>query len=1116
MYSRDGVLILSATDLVGFLECEHLLQLERKAALGHLTRPERADDELDLVSTLGDEHERHHLGRYQAQGLRVAEIGDHGNSPAGLRAAEQETLTAMREGADVIYQATFFDGRWLGKADFLLRVEEPSDLGAHSYEVADTKLARHAKARALLQVALYSEHAGRLQGRLPTHMRLILGDDSEPVFPVADYISYARTALGRLEAALADSPLATYPDRVEHCGRCRWMDVCTAKRRADDHLSIVAGIRRDQIKRLDEQGISTMKALAGAPDGLQVPGIGDSPLSRIRTQARLQVKARELGGRFHVLTAERRPGIGLAALPAPSPGDIFFDMEGDPHVAEGGLEYLFGAMADGRFHSWWGHDRTEERRAFEAFVDFVMARWAADPNLHIYHYASYEPDALKRLVARHGTREREVDDMLRGQLFVDLYRAVQQGVRISEESYSLKSVEHFYMDARDQAVTDAGSSIVQYESWRRDPDPAILRDLEAYNRADCQSTAMLRDWLEKLRRQAAEEGNPAPRPEAAIAAPSEALAAAAAEVAGYFKQLTEGLPDDRREWSVDDRARWLLAQSLGWHRREEKSEWWEYFRRLRLTDAELVEDRDAIGELTFEHEVSRPKRSVVLRYSFDPGQEHKIGIGSSPIDPRTEHSPGQVVALDPEAGTIDIQRGADRDLPHPRSLIPQRPYSTTEQRLALQRLATAVLAGGLGAPGIQAASDLLRRTPPRTTDGRLDVLTMDHTTLPIQGPPGTGKTYTGARMILDLVAEGRRVGVTATSHKVIGNLLLEVMRAAAERGARVRVMQRCNPEDHCGLQAVARAESNEEVQGALSGGEVDVVGATAWVWSRPEFAGTLSHLFVDEAGQMSLANVLAVAGAADNLVLLGDPQQLAQPSKGAHPPGADVSGLGHILGDAATLPAGHGRFLETTWRMHPDVCRFISMASYDGRLESEPNCAHQRVDAPGEVSGTGLRYFAATHWGNRTSSPEEAAIVRRLVGELVRGTWTDRDRTSRPLSLKDILVVAPFNAQVARVRAALGPEARIGTVDKFQGQEAPVVIYTLATSSPEDIPRNMEFLYSLNRLNVAVSRAQGLAIVVCSPELLKVRARSPQQMRLANALCLLVEQAQPIAFTPVS
>ena len=366
-------------------------------------------------------------------------------------------------------------------------------------------------------------------------------------------------------------------------------------------------------------------------------------------------------------------------------------------------------------------------------------------------------------------------------------------------------------------------------------------------------------------------------------------------------------------------------------------------------------------------------------------------------------------------------------------------------------------------------------------------------------------------MILDLVAAGRRVGVTATSHKVVGNLLLEVMRASRQRRQPVRVMQKCDEHEFCADTEIEQAADNGRVIEALGSNAVDVVGGTSWLWSRPDLAGTVDTLFVDEAGQMPLANVLSVAGAARNLVLLGDPQQLAQPSKGAHPPGSDLSALDHVLGGAATITPEQGIFLATTWRMHRDVCEFVSRASYEGRLHPDESCNGQWVHAPGALSGTGIRYFPVTHWGNRTSSDEEAGRVAELVRDLMRGEWRDRDGAVRPLRLEDILVVAPFNAHVQLIKAMLPAGARVGTVDKFQGQEAPVVIYTLATSSPDDLPRGMEFLFSLNRLNVAVSRAQSLAAVVCSPELLRVRARSPEQLKLANALCLLVETAEKVA-----
>lgn len=1129
MHSAEGLMILSATDLVGHLECEHLTQLERLAALGDLKRPNRKDPSLDLLGTLGEEHERYHLEAYSNSGLKVVVVEQRAYTVDQLKGAEAQTLQAMRDGADVIYQGTFFDGRWTGRADFLIKVAEPSELGAHSYEVVDAKLARHAKTRALLQVAIYSDQLARLQGRQPLKMRLILGDHTEQVFRVDEFISYARIALNRLEAVLAESPLPTYPDKVHHCDICRWRDVCDEKRRDDDHLSLVAGIRRDQIRRLMAASIPTTTALAASAGPLE--GIGQSALDRIRIQAELQVAAARTGERQYALVQEQTPSLGLGGLPEPSGGDLFFDMEGDPYVAEGGLEYLFGVahVQDGSQHyqSWWAHDRAGEKIAFEGFVDFAMDRWQRNPNLHIYHYASYETEALKRLMGRHGTRENEIDRMLRGGLFVDLYQVLRQGVRISEEAYSLKNVERFYRPKRTESVLDAGSSIVEYERWRRERVKNILVEIERYNQSDCESTAQLRDWLEDRRAEAIGYGLPLQRPERRDPEPAPELAAAEAAVQGLAGALLADVPDAGIERDNEEQARWLLAQSLSWHRREAKADWWAYFQRLAMADDELIEDTEAIGGLEFLAEVAQFKQSVIRRYRFDPSQEYKIAVGDTPEDPRRQERAGDVVALDPFGGTIDLKRGIRRPWPHPTSLIPARPFFTTEQRQAVQRLAERVLESGFRASGIEAASDLLLRSTPRivgrprgtsvidpsdepSAAARAVVTQLDGTCLPIQGPPGTGKTYTGARMILDLVEAGRKVGVTATSHKVIGNLLLALMEASREEARPVRVMQKSNELEFCGHLDIEQASENTKVLAALVARSVDVVGGTAWLWSRAEMAGSVDTLFVDEAGQMSLANVLSVAGAARNVVLLGDPRQLAQPSKGSHPLGSDLSALDHVLGAETTITPEQGIFLGVTWRMHRDVCGFISAASYEGRLRPDESCNGQWVRSLGVLTGTGTRYVTVSHWGNRTSSDEETAVVASLFNGLLGGEWRDRQGTIRKVRPEDILVVAPFNAQVQLLQATLPPGARVGTVDKFQGQEAPVVIYTLATSSPDDLPHGMEFLFSLNRLNVAISRAQSLAALICSPELLRVRARTPEQLRLANGLCLLVETAEHI------
>jgi uncharacterized protein len=394
-------------------------------------------------------------------------------------------------------------------------------------------------------------------------------------------------------------------------------------------------------------------------------------------------------------------------------------------------------------------------------------------------------------------------------------------------------------------------------------------------------------------------------------------------------------------------------------------------------------------------------------------------------------------------------------------------------------------------------------------------MALDESTLPIQGPPGSGKTYTGAQMVLALVAAGRKVGVTANSHRVIGHLLDEIAALARKSEVSVRIGQK--PEtDGDPTCAVARCfKTNAGLLAALQGGELDVVGGTAWVWSREEFAGTLDVLVVDEAGQIALANAIAVSPAARSLVLLGDPQQLDQPLQGTHPPGAERSALAHLLDGAATMPREKGLFLAKTWRLHPKVCEFTSEVFYEGRLEPQAGLERQNLEGTAPLTGTGMRYMRVEHSGNQTESPEEADVIAALVKSLLEGEalWTDRHGERRRVGLGDVLIVAAYNAQVGEIARRLPTGSRVGTVDKFQGQQAAVAIYSMATSSAADAPRGMEFLYSLNRLNVATSRARCLAALVASPELFRVRCRTPRQMQLANALCRLLEMATPASKT---
>ena len=1195
----DGRPVYAATDLVGYLACSHRLALERAALAKLVKKPVRKDRTIDAMAKRGDAHEQRYLADLEAEGRTIVEIkrpADDDPRPYGdrLRAQAAATVDAMRAGADVIFQATFFDGIWLGYADFLLRVETPSSLGSWSYEVADTKLARHAKASAILQVCSYVEQLTRVQGVQPKELRIVLGGSAREtaIFPVSDFMAYYRTVKSNFEAAVTTGEAvypvtATYPDPVEFCDVCAWVVDCKAQRQADDDLSRVAGISAKQRKALKSRGVKRRRELAVLDPGTLTPrldGVSGEALDRVQQQARIQVEGEDAGVALHELLDPELdeednlvPDRGFLVLPAPSTNDLFFDIEGDPFALDDGVEYLFGVLEPGRedpsrsgqpmFHEIWSREtdgehagdvtRAGEKAAFEQLVDLLIGRLDADPSMHVYHYAAYEKTALAKLAQRHATREEEVDRLLRGRVLVDLYRVVRQGLRASVESYSIKRLEGLYSFVREEDLKSAGSSMVAFEAWldggeaeNGEVGDAILRSIAEYNRDDVVSNWKLRDWLELRRVDLAKKlARVIPRPpEEPEATDPEDLDDAQRMVADLVADLTEGVPADEADRTKEEHARWLLAQLLDWHRREDKAFWWRFFALCGMTDEELVDEREALGRIELDGEPVADGQAVLERYRF-PIQDHGMKVGRDVVNPESV-KPGEgrkmsfsacgvITEVDEIGQTITIRRGkAGLKMGHPKALIPYDNVRTPEQRGALLRVGVWVRDNGVaGAGPYQAARDLLLRLPPRrvgvafdddagaplAVDGEapLDAairlgLELDRGTLAIQGPPGSGKTFTAAHMIVALVRRGLRVGVTANSHKVIGNALDKIAEIAGEADppVAVRIVQKPGQNEEPTSPKAGKLTANKDVKHALANRDVDVVGGTAWLWSDDELEDSLDVLFVDEAGQFSLANTIAVSTAAKSLVLLGDPQQLEQPLQGSHPPGAERSALGHVLGIDPVIEAARGLFLTDTWRLHPSIAAYTSEVFYAGQMGFEPGLARQALAGVPPADGTGLRWAPVVHAGDPTESIEEATVIAKLVRELLDSgaTWTNRKGETAPIELKHIVVVAPYNAHVERLQKTLADHGlitdRVGTVDKFQGQEAPISIYSMATPTPEEAPRGMEFLYSLNRLNVATSRAKCVAIVVASPELVRVTCHTPRQMRLANALCRFVEMAE--------
>lgn len=1106
--------IRATNDLTKFVRCEHATFLDYGTKTGAITplarRPPSAMTE--LIIGKGEEHEHAYVERLRAKGAKVVTIAKEPWSIDALRRAEAETLAAMRSGADYICQAAFFDGEWNGYADLLERVERPSPaLGGWSYEVIDTKLARAVKAHFLLQLSDYSSHVERLQGSAPESMHVVLGTGERVSFRVADFAAYYRHVRASFERFLVGADPAT-PYPVAFCSLCEWQAHCWKHWNDVDHLSLVANVRRTQAARLERGGIATLTALAEAPPTLSIRKIPEKALATLHHQARLQLQHRRTNTHTFELLP-REPGRGFFRLPKPSAGDVFFDVEGDPFVGDG-LTYLFGvAWEEGgerHYRGWWAHDADGEREAFEAVMDFFSARHAEDGNAHIYHYGATEVSTLKRLMGRYGTRENALDDLLRHEAFVDLSGVVRQGLRISHSSYGLKKVETFYDFVREAtAVAEAGGAVLAYERWLETGNGALLDGIRGYNREDCLSLIAMRQWLIEVRPDDVE-----------WKAPQDA------------RELGETrIEQDQRNDALYQRltasGNPLLAHLLYYHRREERPAWWSWFeRRDRMTDQELINDNESIGGLERDETVPpvREKKSFIFTYRFPP-QEHKFDPGDDAHD-RKERA-GEIFRIDDAKGIVELKRGQSLSkLPHPTALIPKPSVNSSVLREALQRFAAAVVDRGLDANPYRAATDILLGNAPRVVGTPLgereewrDILDatrrLDDSYLFVQGPPGSGKTFHGARAIVELLRAGKRVGVTSNSHKAIHNLLDEVEKVAqsgrywfrglkksGDGGDSLFVSKLPNPM----IEATKKPDDCADPA-------VRFVAGTPWLFSDLDLDRSVDYLFVDEAGQVSLANALAAATAARNVVLLGDPLQLAQVSQGSHPDGVSVSVLEHLLGAHKTVPRDRGVFLEESWRMHPDVCGFVSEIVYDSRLRSADECATQAVTIEG-VPQTGLRFMPVEHEGNSQSSEEEAEQIAFAIRRMLGGTFTDSKGKTAPLRPANFLVVAAYNAQVRALNVALAAaglqDVPVGTVDKFQGRQAEVVFFSMATSSGAELPRDVEFLFSRNRLNVAISRARCLAIVVASPRLLDVDCSTPEQMRLVNGLCRFVEMAGPI------
>ena len=1110
--------LLTPSKITAWLECGHFLSLRNLADSGQLSiEPTPMGSLAELLVEKGSTHERECLLDLENRGLSVYQVP--GRNP-------DETFTQwvtrignpMQKDYDVIYQMPFVSDGIRGIADFLIRVEAGADYA--NYEPIDAKLTRvEGKPGHVLQLCFYAEAIAALTGASPRHMHLWLGSGEQETLTVDQFSPYWRRLRRQLDSLLNQeiTTIDTKPEPCNHCEICEFSGRCENEWRSQDSLVYVANIRPPERAAMESAGVRTVVELASRRD--PVADVHDDNLQRLRRQAALQLLSREqplAAPYFELVEPSDDPvyGHGFSLMPSPDDGDVFFDFEGHPFwTAQHDLFFLAGLYlrepdATWRYDPRWAHDLDQQRAMIKELVEFFAQRREEYPSMHVYHYNHTERSSLERL-----TRGTETEilftQLAETGLFVDLYVVARNAIQVGTESYGLKYLERLTGFVRTGDIEGGAGAVVEYDEWMKTKQPQLLDDIARYNCEDVQATKALRDWLLEQRSDELEWRD------AIVDAPVFELDTD--ELVEGLKKFGERSPEH------------LLGDLLNYWRRERSANTSPIFAQAASDFGALYGDRDFIANLTFlGFEESTKKNGDIVKHALFSWPEQVVdtttfkrqvnvlytGIG-------VEHGYGYISELDHDRREMKMtwRERHEEAGGLPRVVALDDYVSPFEKPGVLFHLAEQILNPTPTDPPSAVSLALLGREPPRFTPGYgpadgvfsddLDqtlqwVNHLDNSYVAIQGPPGTGKTYSGAHIIHELITAGKRVGITAMSHAAIDNLLRATLEVFRENGTidALRAVRQNSRQSDTRLEGVRYNAKREELESE----KFNLVAGTTWLWARAGLRPfPVDVLIVDEAGQLALADAIASANVARNLILLGDPLQLAQVSQAEHPDGSGASVLEHVLGEHATIPPTLGVFISETRRMHPDVCAFISNQIYEGRLTSHAGCALQDTEF-----GTGLRWIRAEHADRSTESYEESALVIEQILSMIGTQWVNQAGESAPLSANDFMVVAPYNDQVNLLRREFDKVpglrgVRAGTVDKFQGREAPVVFFTMTTSSGVDISRGPEFLFSRNRLNVAVSRARCLAYLVCTEELLNARARSIEEMRLIGTLSSFVE-----------
>ena len=1130
MKIKNNKFLVSPSDLNNFVACKYTVLNEIKYHNKEIRKsPDRANDK--LWKEMGVEHEKRHYKILKEKYKKSITI----KSDLNEKDRFDETVRAIQKGYDLIYHAYLIDDNLRGEADFLIKCDTKSDLGDYSYEVYDTKITRNLKPRHITQITAYSDMLGKIQKVLPEKMYLIDGSDEYHSFKTIEYIDLFNHSKKEFIKFLSNtSKEKIYPEKCSYCNLCDWKDECDKTWENDNYINLVAGSNKSQIEKLKKNKIRTVEQLSKTKLTAIDLKINAESFKKIQLQAQLQEEKRNTG-EDKIVILDSDFGKGFYKLPKPDDGDVFFDIEGYPRM-DRPFEYLHGLYYKDKgklkFKDLWAknYNKESEKNIFIELINFLEKRFVEYPNAHIYHYASYEKRAIRELATSYSSEFPKGnivnDDLLRKEKYVDLFSIVSQSIRTSERDLSLKSIEKFYNFKRKADIVKADDSVIKYDNWIATKNEKYKQDIIKYNEEDCISTYLLReflvknkpeniDWFIKLE-EITKEGEE----------PKKYRRKAPNKLSREEVEVDLNIRLEKKKNKTNKKFVENLKNFIGFHWKSNKPEFWEVFDRAEKTHLELEDDTECIANcVLIDDKPKVTEDGFIYSYRFND-QNYKQKEGKSAFDAHQIKGLGTIYSIEenfPDKNIVKIlvsKKGKNIEMPSLLTLGNTMPPQVHQHDQALNKfLEDYILNNGENyksimdmlerkepdIKNIKSGSTLIEENKDLITQSIEIVKNLNNSYLTIQGPPGTGKTYTSAKIIIELMKAGKKVGVTSNSHEAIKTLLIAIEQQAVDQNYEFSGMRKSKSSDKHEWKFIRNVTTGKP----LNMDSYSLFAGTSWFFVDPRMNKTLDYLFIDEAGQVALGTTIANATSADNLVLIGDQMQLSQPMRAKHEGYARMSSLDFILEDDDTISTDKGVFLNVTRRLNKKICNYISTSFYDSRLTSDPITETRSVNLKLDpIKDEGLFYVPIDHNGCSQRSDEEADLVEKVFNKIVNKQYKSENITGK-ISAKDIMVVAPYNAQANNIRERLKKkfkdDVRVGTIDLFQGQEAKVVLISMTTSDVESLPRHKDFFFSRNRLNVAISRAECVAIIIFNENLLLASASNIKEMKLINSFCKLLE-----------